>query len=168
MFTLNTPINLALCTLVVQSMAQDYPQTAEEQNKAGAEGPSSEGVGMSSTGMIVLCTIVGVVVVIGSEYFSGDSILRRVSLTHFHSFFSRTLRCCQKASMGNARDNPSFRSACHSSYQNAFDSPIPSVTSGSKARGTTQNRRVQSSQTARSGEKLRGDGDRVHEKGDQA
>ncbi|KAL5358464.1 hypothetical protein BJX96DRAFT_173462 [Aspergillus floccosus] len=65
MFTPNTPVYLALCTLVVQSMAQDYPQTVEEQNQAGAEGPSSEGVGMSSTGMIVLCTIVGVVVVIG-------------------------------------------------------------------------------------------------------
>ncbi|KAL4896184.1 hypothetical protein BDV59DRAFT_129672 [Aspergillus ambiguus] len=57
--------SLAICALVAQSMGQDYPETVQEQNEAGAAGPSSEGVGMTSTGMIVLCTIVGVVVVVG-------------------------------------------------------------------------------------------------------
>lgn len=59
---------LLLGTLAARSAAQDYPDTVEKQNEAGAEGPSSEGVGMTSTGMIVLCTIVGVVVVVGGEF----------------------------------------------------------------------------------------------------
>jgi hypothetical protein len=47
---------------LAHSAAQDY---TDVQNEAGASGPSSDSVGISSKGMIVLCTIVGVVVVIG-------------------------------------------------------------------------------------------------------
>lgn len=46
--------------------AQSIADEVEAQNNAGAEGPSSESsVGVSSEGMIILCTIVGVVVFIG-------------------------------------------------------------------------------------------------------
>lgn len=47
---------------LARSAAQDY---TDVQNEAGASGPSSDSVGVSSKGMIALCTIVGVVVVIG-------------------------------------------------------------------------------------------------------
>ncbi|KAH1440099.1 hypothetical protein KXW42_003592 [Aspergillus fumigatus] len=57
---------LSYCALfslfLAHSAAQDY---TDVQNEAGASGPSSDSVGVSSKGMIVLCTIVGVVVVIG-------------------------------------------------------------------------------------------------------
>ncbi|KAH8427932.1 uncharacterized protein LDX57_005635 [Aspergillus melleus] len=56
---------LAISLLVAYSTAYDIGNDVESQNRAGAEGPSDDGVGVSSTGMIVLCTIVGVVVVIG-------------------------------------------------------------------------------------------------------
>ncbi|PKY03018.1 hypothetical protein P168DRAFT_345512 [Aspergillus campestris IBT 28561] len=56
-----------LAALLSQSTtAQTIAEEIEAQNDAGAEGPSSESsVGVSSEGMIILCTIVGVVVLIG-------------------------------------------------------------------------------------------------------
>ncbi|PLB55300.1 hypothetical protein P170DRAFT_37576 [Aspergillus steynii IBT 23096] len=54
-----------LISLFAYSAAQDIGDDVESQNRAGAEGPSDDGVGVSSTGMIILCTIVGVVAVIG-------------------------------------------------------------------------------------------------------
>ncbi|KAF9886991.1 hypothetical protein FE257_010607 [Aspergillus nanangensis] len=62
---LKTHYYVVIGTLIAQSLAQDPSEDPEAQNKAGAEGPSSEGVGFSNKGMIALCTIVGVVVVIG-------------------------------------------------------------------------------------------------------
>ncbi|KAI9039993.1 uncharacterized protein KD926_008684 [Aspergillus affinis] len=56
---------LAMSFLVAYSTAHDIGNDVESQNRAGAEGPSDDGVGVTSTGMIILCTIVGVVVVIG-------------------------------------------------------------------------------------------------------
>ncbi|EAW06618.1 uncharacterized protein ACLA_083130 [Aspergillus clavatus NRRL 1] len=50
--------------LLAQSNAQETDY-AEIQNEAGASGPESDSVGFSTKGMIALCTIVGVVVVIG-------------------------------------------------------------------------------------------------------
>ncbi|PKX95443.1 uncharacterized protein P174DRAFT_440020 [Aspergillus novofumigatus IBT 16806] len=60
------PMILYYCAVftlfLARSAAQDY---TDVQNEAGASGPSSDSVGVSSKGMIALCTIVGVVVVIG-------------------------------------------------------------------------------------------------------
>ncbi|KAA8644534.1 hypothetical protein EYZ11_006885 [Aspergillus tanneri] len=56
---------IATSILIAHSMAQDMLDDVEGQNTAGAEGPSDGSVGVTSTGMIILCTIVGVVAVIG-------------------------------------------------------------------------------------------------------
>ncbi|PLN75031.1 hypothetical protein BDW42DRAFT_189500 [Aspergillus taichungensis] len=59
------PVVLA-ALLSQKATAQSIAEEIEAQNDAGAEGPSSESsVGVSSEGMIILCTIVGVVVFIG-------------------------------------------------------------------------------------------------------
>lgn len=52
----------------IQSNAQEIPSDPASQNAAGASGSSSESVNLSNRGIIIICTIVGVVAVIGSLY----------------------------------------------------------------------------------------------------
>jgi hypothetical protein len=113
--------------LLARSAAQEQDY-AQVQNEAGASGPSSDQVGISSKGMIALYVIVAVVVVIGCLFpflfrFAPSSTYTDVSLScsiHNSSFLR-----CQKARVDDARDSSSFCATRRPSDQDALDSQIP-------------------------------------------
>jgi hypothetical protein len=110
---------------LARSAAQDY---TDVQNEAGASGPSSDSVGVSSKGMIALCTIVGVVVVIGCLFPSLSRFALSSTCTDVSSscsIFNGSFLSCQKAPVGDARDYSSFCATSRSSNQDALDSQIP-------------------------------------------
>lgn len=67
------PLNLAIYYYAVvgilpaQSNCQSTPEDIEAANDAGASGSSPGDVGISTTGIIILGTVAGIVVVIGSS-----------------------------------------------------------------------------------------------------
>lgn len=123
---------LATSLLIAYSTAQDIGNDVESQNRAGAEGPD-DGIGISSTGMIVLCTIVGVVAVIGCPFFlifhsTFYSIPGTLSvLTNTSSFLGSALLHRQAPPMGYARDSASICTTCRRRCQDAPDAKVHQV-----------------------------------------